>query len=355
MRTHIWNILVLTGLSLSIACPAVTGQASNRFPVNVDMKYGFIDSAGNVVISPKYSSVGGFHEGLASVVRNDKWGFIDSTGTEVVPPTYSQVTDFSDGVALVMDESGRTGYIDHRLQITMLNCIKPSPTHDFLGGEIAPPFSEGLTEIRSDNKTTYIDRSCTEVITYDGIGNGFAEGLAAVCSNDGKCGYIDHSGVQTIPLKFDAAERFFGGLALVKFADGWGYINRSGRFVVQPQFGSSSREFNEGLAAVEVDGKMGFINVAGEFIIPARYSAAWDFSEEIAGVQLLPVKKVVDGRTENISGYELIFIDHSGAQSIAGNFIPAIPVGFSGGLAAITLWTGIGYINHKGHLVWPRP
>ena len=43
----------------------------------------------------------------------------------------------------------------------------------------------------------------------------FEEGLAAVCLN-GKWGFIDKTGKEVIPLKYDFAYGFFGGLAQVE-------------------------------------------------------------------------------------------------------------------------------------------
>src|SRR4029079_16166404 len=59
----------------------------------------------------------------------------------------------------------------------------------------------------------------------------FSEGLALV-EKDGKYGFINQAGEMTIEPQFYDAKDFHNGLARVSYArDGWGYIDKSGRFV----------------------------------------------------------------------------------------------------------------------------
>ena len=50
---------------------------------------------------------------------------------------------------------------------------------------------------------------------------------------------------------------FSEGLAAVKQNDMWGFINREGRFAIQPRF-HDVFGFSEGLAVVEIDKKYGY-------------------------------------------------------------------------------------------------
>ncbi len=49
-------------------------------------------------------------------------------------------------------------------------------------------------------------------------------------------------------------------LALVRKDGRFGYISKTGEFVIQPQF-KTAKNFSEGLAAAESNGKWGFILV----------------------------------------------------------------------------------------------
>src|SRR5215467_13059918 len=70
----------------------------------------------------------------------------------------------------------------------------------------------------------------------------------------GKFGYIDKTGRVTIPPQFDSASRFSEGLAAVGVGDDtikrkWGYIDQTGRFAIKPRF-SKADDFSNGLALV---------------------------------------------------------------------------------------------------------
>ena len=62
--------------------------------------------------------------------------------------------------------------------------------------------------------------------------------LYPIIKND-KLGFINHEGREVIPPQFSHAgdtARFREGLANVSGAGGWAYIDRWGKFVVEPQF-----------------------------------------------------------------------------------------------------------------------
>ena len=61
---------------------------------------------------------------------------------------------------------------------------------------------------------------------YEYVGK-YYEGLARVC-NDYNWGFIDKSGTEVIPCKYDNARSFSEGLARVKLNGKWGTVNKSG-------------------------------------------------------------------------------------------------------------------------------
>ncbi|EOZ2107593.1 WG repeat-containing protein, partial [Campylobacter coli] len=64
---------------------------------------------------------------------------------------------------------------------------------------------------------------------------GFSEGLVAVKLN-GKWGFIDKSGKIVIESKFDSGGHFSEGLAGVKLNGKYGLIDKSGKIVIEPIF-----------------------------------------------------------------------------------------------------------------------
>ena len=111
--------------------------------------------------------------------------------------------------------------------------------------------------------------------------------------------------------------------------DQLGYIDKTGSFIIPPQF-DSCLGHTEGLAAVSVDGKDGYIDTKGDFVIPPQFEEAYRFSEGLAAVG-------IDDR--------LGYIDKGGAMVIQPEFIRAEE--FSEGLAHV----GDGYINRTGQWI----
>jgi WG containing repeat len=69
-----------------------------------------------------------------------------------------------------------------------------------------------------------------------------------------KFGFIDRTGKMVIPPQFVSADSFSEELALVKTSSRVGYIDRQRKFSLRskPQFGDGSQDFAEGLAVVEM-------------------------------------------------------------------------------------------------------
>ncbi|MCU0778830.1 MAG: WG repeat-containing protein, partial [Akkermansiaceae bacterium] len=154
-------------------------------------------------------------------------------------------------------------------------------------------------------------------------------------------GYIDKSGKQVIDFSFESASSFKKGIAVVSTKEGYGYIDPSGKFVIPPKF-RLAWEFSEGLARVTVEtGQMAFIDRSGQLVFSVPDGGWADpFSEGFANVRI----RGTDG--EDRWGY----IDQTGKFAIPPEFRMAEP--FRHGLAAATRGIETGYINKMGHFVW---
>ena len=82
---------------------------------------------------------------------------------------------------------------------------------------------------------------------------------------ESKSGFVDRSGRWAIEPTFKYAARFSEGLASATGRGGYGYIDKTGAWAIKPQF-THAWDFSEGLAAVEVDlKKWGFIDKGGRY------------------------------------------------------------------------------------------
>lgn len=146
-------------------------------------------------------------------------------------------------------------------------------------------------------------------------------------------GYIDEAGKFIIPRRFDKAEAFDAGQALVRVGRIWQLVDRRGRTVSQPRTGEP-RYQEVRLQPAERDGKWGYADKTGTFVIPASFDAAQPFHEGLAAV-------LRDGSW----GY----IDERGGYAITPRYSAVRH--FSQGRAAVRtdlLW---GYADRTGRFV----
>jgi hypothetical protein len=74
-----------------------------------------------------------------------------------------------------------------------------------------------------------------------------------------KFGYMNKRGRIIIRPHFEAAGKFYEGLARILVGSNWGYTNRRGRIIISPQF-EAAGDFSEGLASIQINGKHGYID-----------------------------------------------------------------------------------------------
>ncbi|MBQ0084060.1 MAG: WG repeat-containing protein [Clostridiales bacterium] len=105
----------------------------------------------------------------------------------------------------------------------------------------------------------------------------FSNGLL-VFEQNGKYGYINKKGQFVINPQFDYAVNFDkNGLALVKSGDKCGYINTKGQYVINPQFDNAGNFAENGLALVKSGDKWGYINTKGQYVINPQFDGALPF------------------------------------------------------------------------------
>ncbi|MEO1525266.1 MAG: WG repeat-containing protein [Planctomycetota bacterium] len=112
----------------------------------------------------------------------------------------------------------------------------------------------------------------------------FQEGKCVVRSND-KIGFVDRNGRFVVQPTYDAAQSFSDGLAAVKTGELWGYIDESGTEVIEPQFAGVS-EFENGIALARrpSDKQLEQIDGTGKRVGPFTIDPDSQF-EELRGFQ----------------------------------------------------------------------
>jgi len=265
-------------------------------------KWGYINTSGEFVITPRFDGASSFSEGLAAIRVGTEFGYIDRSGELVIPPRFVYGGDFHDGMAFVVAE-GPCRY------------SWPGPCG---GSDIFP---RGTIRFDRIPQCSYgfIDRSGALISEkrYDSTGD-FAEGLAPVRIGK-KWGYIDKTGQVVIETKFDDANPFADGLALVGQDEMFGYIDRSGAFAISPEF-RYAEDFSEGLAVVGTwfsDTKYRrpecyYINKQGKQAIAEKFRYASHFFKGLAHVRLKPVSS--DGKSDWREERSFAYIDATGRK-----------------------------------------
>ena len=275
------------------------------------------------------------------------YGYIDKTGKQVIEPKFRRAEEFSEGVAAVaVGIDNKWCYIDHEGKLL------GTPQFQYL-----PPLTDGLAPVQIENRFYYVDRAGNQVIsapheqfTWTAVdASRFSEGLAGV--------FVSHSCEQASTDAAPAAPA----------ADGWGYIDKQGKLVVDAKF-LAVRPFSEGLAGVRIDTKWGFIDRTGQVVVPPQFDWVMPFSEGFAAVQKGPHWGFIDKSGKVLGNFEYAALgnfseglaavrvgDKWGYSDTAGNLVISpqyfMAQKFSGGLAPVAVVKKWGFINKKGELV----
>lgn len=272
--------------------------------VKINGRYGYIDKTGEVVIKPKYDTIGYFHSGFSLQIKNNLYGVIDKSGKVIIPFEYQELSTGTEKY-IAARKNGKYGCIDFNNEV-IIDFTSPMPiqlidysedhTIAIIYGE---SMSQGIVDIKTGYKSPVIYSSIepwsnisNTVATYSGSKYGFInldtqteiepqflnslsfnDNLAAATSDNVKYGYIDITGDYVIEPIYDEAYPFSDGLAFVKTNDKFGCINTKGEMVFEPQF-SGTGFFYNGVAEISSFSNVNesiYINTAGEEITMEEY------------------------------------------------------------------------------------
>ncbi len=166
----------------------------------------YIDKIGNVIGTFRADEGSSdFSEGLAAVQVDDKWGFMNTSAKMAIVPKFDSVGDFSEGLARVELE-GQYWFIDQTGKaITQPRVPIDSGCEDW-------EFHNGRAAVQVDGKCAFIDRSDavilrTETNPVKGVRE-FSEGMQIIENGSRKCGYFRADGVVVITPQFDYCTDF---------------------------------------------------------------------------------------------------------------------------------------------------
>ena len=165
----------------------------------------------------------------------------------------------------------------------------------------------------------------------------------ACVKKEGKWGFINTSGKYIIQPKYGFARPFSEGLAIVKLNGKQFFIDKNGNKVLEPECDNciSGKYFSDGLIKITINHKDGYMNKSGEIVIKPKYQFAQEFSEELA-------------RVSSYSDFDnsVYIIDKEGKEILTTH---ELINNYSEGLASVMYISSTdiktGYINKKGEVV----
>ncbi|SFT51634.1 WG containing repeat-containing protein [Lishizhenia tianjinensis] len=316
-------------------------------PIQIDGKYGYMDSKGSLVVEAQFLSAGFFKEGMAIVEKDGLYGYIDKTGVQVADYVFDDAYDFVNGRAVV-EMNGKMGMIDRTGEMvipTIFEDLGPFMEgmcygkkegqlygyYDAFGSTLLDPiyqeaysFNDGVAKVTENGKVGYIYKDGTyylqpryedliwlsdEVlkakkygyqklvdVNYDEVILEPLDEIGVLSSNrilfmkNGKIGYVDARGNMIIDAQtFDV---FDNAQELAEFRNNYARINQAGKYgmidslgkVVIPAVFSYIGDYGKLIAITKGNG-WGYTNLTTRLIIPYQYEYAESFRSGIGIVQ----------------------------------------------------------------------
>jgi len=332
-------------------------------PVEINGKWGFIDSSGKIAIEPTFDYVESFSEGLAPFKQiingKDKFGYINPKGEIIIPAKFEDAREFSEGLAVVRI-NGKDGYINATGEFIIEPIFEKAWTFSNERGRVLQ-----LVKEKADYLYGFVNTKGQIVIEPQYIfARDFQEdlaGIAVVIGENIKMGFIDKEGKVVIKPKFSIVGNFTEGLAVVArnakpylfegdllFSDSESkkrkisYIDKSGKEIIKGNFQTAS-DFSEGLASVEIKNKWRFIDKTGKIVIDTDFpenAELGDFSEGLASLNFINGAKFIDK-----TGKIVIKTDFNWAESFSNGYARVKRIGKFGS-------ESFGYVDKNGNLIW---
>ncbi len=306
-----------------------------------DMKFGYINTEGQLVIEDIYDGVREFSEDLAATNLKGRWGYIDRLGQIKITHEFRSAYAFKNGIARVQDFDKKYWFIDRqgkKLNSTgfdtaydclddlirvrtaqgynYINLNGDTLLTDYLDG--AKDFKRELSIVQRDGRHGMLNKNGERVMEmeFDKI---YIDDKYIRAKKDGKYYIYDSLGHKTVDAGFDKMTEFQGAYAAVQDGQQWQLISENNEVIhsfasnikrVEPAGESRWRvttkqgmslvdnqgtsltgqayqqifNFSEGLAVFSKNNLWGYLNTEGKEQIPASFDLNWDFKDGRARV-----------------------------------------------------------------------
>jgi KWG Leptospira. len=240
-------------------------------------KFGLLKADGDEYIAPIYEVIKPFGDEpkLATVFADDEWFCIDTSGYRKLVPdnTVEELGIFGENL-ISFKAGGFYGYMNHELEIVH----EPQ-------WEEAGIFTNGTAAVKKDGKWGLIDKEFNDITEY--IYDDICMTKAGVAtlqgvffgSKAGKYSLYNLSGDKIGNNEFDDVRVFKSELLAAVCINGeWGFINKNGEMVIEPQY-EDADSFTKELAPVKIDEQWGYIDIHNVVKILPAYNEVTTFTD----------------------------------------------------------------------------
>lgn len=301
-----------------------------------DLKVGYMNESGDIIISPKYNMGSDFYGEYANIIKDSIFGYIDKYGNETLLGGYDEAYFYysKSGIA---KKNGKYALINRE--------------------------GDPLTEFKYENidffgynfYKVYLPDKTNQIIDYNGdivfnknknfqiISSYFEKDSIIIFKKmvEGK----ELNGLVTLKDEI-ILKPFYERIVVIK-KDGlygvmingkWGFIDKLGNEIIPPIYVDANIHNNDDLIAVKKKDKWGYINRQNKIIIPFMYDKAYDFDDNRAFVK---------------KGDYYGYINKRNKVKIEFKLEPIATPSFSNKLALFKKEGKYGFINKKGEVQIP--
>lgn len=267
------------------------------------------------ILDQAYTNVSSYQGQVCAVEINGYWGYVNDRGQTLIGTQYPVGTAFFDDFGVVEKQNENKSYewemidIEGNKRRSISNDTKIQSCGNYSCG-VYPLFDgESYQYYTSEGKKVF------EKFVYAGT---FYEGYALVSDNEGyfvinnkgKAVTDKYKDIKRDALEISVRNELFwakkddtfslynlkgkkigdveceevspflenGDMAAVKQDGKWGFVDKKGKMIIEPQY-EDAHSFSNGFAAVKKEGKWGFINADNKVCIGCDFEDASDFNE----------------------------------------------------------------------------
>ena len=242
---------------------------NNRCPVKEDGKWGIVSSSEEPVIPVEYEKVSGFTESGYVAVLSEEYGYVIVNEENEIKFADEQKRNITDMGFLSEDKISA--------QINGKYCyMNVDFKNEFGSYDYATTYLGGVAAVKNSDKWMIVNEAGEQVgtalfddIKVDRALVAFRNGVA-FAQKDGKYYLINTKGEIICKTAFEDAEAFASeGYAAAKYNGSWGFVDTTGKFVINPQY-MEAHSFTNGMAAVSNGEEWAYVNTNNDIVIDAK-------------------------------------------------------------------------------------